>query len=111
VHVDDLAQLCVQLAGTVRAHGCAVDCVGPAEMSLAGFLQALRSARHATRARVLHIPNGLMRLALRCLAFLGARTATPEVLDLMEHQHTGSRDAFLRWMHRQPRGVETFQMA
>lgn len=111
VHVDDLAQLCVQLASTVRAHGCSVDCVGPAEMSIAGFLQALRAGRHAGRAHVVHVPNGLMRAALRMMAFLGARMATPQVLDLMEHPHTGSRESFLKWMHRAPRGVETFHTA
>lgn len=109
IHVDDLAALCLSLVSTVRALGCDVDCVGAEECTIVSYVQALRQARGRTRARVIHIPNRWMRVGMECAAFCGARTMTPEALDLMEHAHTGDKRAFTRWMRRQPATIAEFQ--
>lgn len=109
VHVDDLAELCALLLGTLRSRGCVVDCVGREDMAIAGYLQALRSARHQRAARVLRVPNRWLRFAFDAAASAGARMLVPEALDLLEHGHTGNRDHFSRWMRRLPRSVSRFQ--
>ena len=109
IHVDDLAALCLSLIGTVRALGCDVDCVGAEECSIASYVQALRQARGRSRAAVINVPNRWMRVGMECAAFCGARTITPEALDLMEHEHTGDKRAFTRWMRRQPQAIAAFQ--
>jgi uncharacterized protein YbjT (DUF2867 family) len=108
VHVDDLAQLCVTLAGTVRAAGARVDCVGGEVMSIAAYIQALRTGLGHGAAKSVRIPNAWMRGALTLTSRLGARTLRTEVMDLMEHQHTGDPKMFVRWMRRSPRLVITF---
>ncbi len=109
IHVDDLAALCLSLVSTVRALGCDVDAVGAEECTIASYLQALRQARGRSRATVISVPNRWMRAGLACAAFCGARTITPEALDLMEHRHTGDKRAFTRWMRRQPATIAEFQ--
>lgn len=111
IHVDDLAQLCVCLIGTLRAFGCDVDCVGDTEVSIAEYMQRLRARNHHSTAHVIPIPNNWMRAALTASARCGARTMTPEVLDLMEHAHTGNSHTFARWMRRAPRPIEDFLAA
>jgi uncharacterized protein YbjT (DUF2867 family) len=109
IHVDDLAALCLSLIGTVRALGCDVDAVGAKECSIADYVQALRTARGNPRAALVRVPNRWMRMGLTCAAFCGARTITPEALDLMEHDHTGDARAFTRWMRRAPAAMASFQ--
>ncbi len=111
IHVDDLAALCLCLIGTLRAYGCDVDGVGEVQMSIADYMQKLRAAADHGEARVVPVPNGLMRLALSAAALCGAKTLRPEALDLMEHAHVGKAHSFARWMHRSPRPVEEFQKA
>lgn len=111
IHVDDLAQLCVCLIGTLRAFGCDVDCVGDTEVSIAEYMQRLRARDHHSAAHVIPIPNKWMRAALAASARCGARTMTPEVLDLMEHAHIGNPHTFARWMRRAPRPIEAFLAA
>jgi uncharacterized protein YbjT (DUF2867 family) len=108
VHVDDLAQLCATLIGTVRAAGARVDCVGGEVMSIAAYVQTLRAGLGHSTAKTLHIPNAWMRGALTFTTRLGARTLRTEVMDLMEHEHTGDPKMFVRWMRRPPRAVNTF---
>jgi uncharacterized protein YbjT (DUF2867 family) len=108
VHVDDLAQLCATLIGTVRAAGAQVDCVGSQVMSIAAYIQALRSGLGFGAAKTLHLPNALMRAALTVTARLGARVMRTEALDLMEHKHCGDARMFTRWMRRPPRPVHSF---
>ena len=109
IHVDDLAALCLSLIGTVRALGCDVDAVGAKECSVADYVQALRTARGNPRATLVRVPNRWMRMGLTCAAFCGARTITPETLDMMEHDHTGDARAFTRWMRRAPTAMASFQ--
>ncbi|MGL4576762.1 MAG: NAD-dependent epimerase/dehydratase family protein [Burkholderiaceae bacterium] len=108
VHVDDLAQLCAALIGTVRAAGAHVDCVGSETMSIAAYIQALRTALGLGQAKALSLPNAFMRAALALPTRLGARVMRTEVMDLMEHAHTGDARMFARWMRRPPRSVNTF---
>jgi uncharacterized protein YbjT (DUF2867 family) len=108
VHVDDLAQLCVTLIATVRAAGAQVDCVGAQTMSIAAYIQALRTGLGSGRAKTLYIPNAVMRAALSVTTRLGARVMRTEAMDLMEHEHQGDARMFVRWMRRPPRPVHTF---
>ncbi len=110
IHVDDLAALCLSLIGTIRALGCDVDAVGAEECSIASYVQALRVARGRPRATMVKVPNSWMRFGMHCAAFFGARTITPEALDLMEHAHTGDARVFTRWMRRAPTPIASFQM-
>ncbi len=109
IHVDDLAALCLSLIGTVRALGCDVDAVGSKECTVADYVQTLRTARGHPRATLVCVPNRWMRMGLKCAAFCGARTITPEALDMMEHDHTGDARAFTRWMRRPPAAIAAFQ--
>jgi uncharacterized protein YbjT (DUF2867 family) len=109
IHVDDLAALCLSLIGTVRALGCDVDAVGAKECTIADYVQTLRIARGHSRAALVCVPNRWMRMGLKCAAFCGARTITPEALDMMEHDHTGDARAFTRWMRRAPAAIAAFQ--
>ncbi len=109
IHVDDLAALCLSLIGTVRALGCDVDAVGATECTIADYVQTLRIARGHPRAALVRVPNRWMRIGLKCAAFCGARTITPEALDLMEHDHTGDARSFTRWMRRAPAAMTAFQ--
>lgn len=109
IHVDDLAALCLSLISTVRALGCDVDAVGATECTIADYVQTLRIARGNPRAALVRVPNRWMRMGLKCAAFCGARTITPEALDLMEHDHTGDARSFTRWMRRAPAAMTAFQ--
>jgi uncharacterized protein YbjT (DUF2867 family) len=109
IHVDDLADLCAVLIGTLRALGCDVDAVGPDEMMMEDLLQALRAARAQPRARVMHIPNQWVRMSMNVASRFGARLMVPAALDLLEHRHTGDAHAFVRWMRRSPRAVTGFR--
>jgi uncharacterized protein YbjT (DUF2867 family) len=108
VHVDDLAQLCATLIGTVRAAGARVDCVGSETLSIAAYTQALRAGLGHGAAKTLRVPNAWMRGALNVTTRLGARTLRTEVMDLMEHEHVGNPKMFARWMRRPPRAVSAF---
>ncbi len=108
IHVDDLADLCATLIGTVRAQGVDVDAVGAAGMTMAEYLQALRAALGYEPARVIHVPNALIRAALTAAGSLRVPTLSPALLDLTEHWHTGHPQHFLRWMRRDPRPVSEF---
>jgi uncharacterized protein YbjT (DUF2867 family) len=109
IHVDDVAELILNLVGTVRALGCDVDVVGTTELSMDAFIATLRRLRGHTRpAFVLHVPNALLRVGLHVTAALGMKTIVPEALALLEHEHTGDAHMFVRWQRRAPRPVTRF---
>jgi uncharacterized protein YbjT (DUF2867 family) len=111
IHVDDLAELCAYLVGTIRAQGRDIDAVGAREMSIATYISHLRhglNASHTIEQLQVRLPNAVFRALARCAAALGGKTFCPEIIDLMEHAHVGQSGAIAHWLHRRPREVESF---
>jgi NADH dehydrogenase len=110
VHVDDLAQLCEQVAD---ADGnLTVDAAGPETMSYEELVQAIRRAI-GTRAPILHLPPLAIAAASRALGLLVRDVIlTPDEISgltgglLVSHQPPRGRIGFTEWLdeHRQSLG-------
>ncbi|MGO9753727.1 MAG: SDR family oxidoreductase [Solirubrobacteraceae bacterium] len=67
VHIDDLARICVEAAGTNGDS--VVDAAGPETMPFRDLVAMIRSAVHA-RSPIVHLPPSLMAAAARGLGLL-----------------------------------------
>jgi nucleoside-diphosphate-sugar epimerase len=57
IHVDDLAELCIEVAA--RADDCIVDAVGPDRPTFRELVEAIRAVT-GSRARIVHVPGSLL---------------------------------------------------
>ncbi len=109
VHVDDLAQLCLDAA---RPGAPTVsDAAGPETMSFGDLVALVRRAIGA-RARVVHVPAPLMGLAARALGVLVRDVVlTPDEIDglmaglLVSHDPPRGTTAFSQWLHESRESV------
>lgn len=111
IHVEDLAELCAYLVGTIRAQGRDIDAVGPREMSIATYIAHLRHGMYGNRTVAQlqwRLPNAVFRGLARVAATFGSKTFCEEVIDLMEHAHVGNPGAISHWLHRRPVDVTAF---
>lgn len=102
VHVDDLAQICINAARSRR--DTVIDAAGPETMPFRGLVALVRSAVNA-RSLILQIPPPVMAVAARALGLLvGDVVLTPnEIRGLMagllvSHNPPLGQIAFSQWL-------------
>jgi NADH dehydrogenase len=102
VHVDDLARICIDAAGS--SGDLVVDAAGPERMPFRDLVALVRSAVNA-RSRIVHVPPGLMAVAARGLGLLvrDVVLTADEIKGLMagllvSHDPPLGRIAFGEWL-------------
>lgn len=102
VHIDDLADICLQAA--TADDDLLVDAAGPETLSFAQLVEAIRAAT-GSRARIVHVPPIAMAAAARALGLvLGDVVLTRDEIKgltaglLVSHQPPLGRVAFSDWL-------------
>jgi uncharacterized protein YbjT (DUF2867 family) len=102
VHVEDLARICTDAAA--GASGTVADAAGPEAMAFVELVALVRSATGA-RARIVHVPAPVMRLAATALGTLVRDVVlTAEEIDglmaglLVSHRSPLGRISLTRWL-------------
>jgi uncharacterized protein YbjT (DUF2867 family) len=111
VHVEDLAAAVVVVAGGARQGLRVIPVVGPAPLSLGGFLAGLRQAMGMGRARFLPVPMWAVSVAMRVAGFAGARWASREALGMLVRGNTADPGPLRELLGRDPRPVAQFIQA
>ncbi|MGH2868933.1 MAG: SDR family oxidoreductase [Solirubrobacteraceae bacterium] len=102
VHVDDLARICIDAAGS--SHDLVIDAAGPELMRFSELIAMVRAAV-GTHAPVIPLPPALMTVAARALGLLiGDVVLTPDEISglmaglLISHQPPHGQIAFSHWL-------------
>jgi NADH dehydrogenase len=102
VHVDDLARICIDAAGSSR--DLLLDAAGPQQMPFRDLVALVRSAVNA-RAPIVHVPPSLMAAAARGLGLLVRDVVlTPDEIKglmaglLVSHDPPLGRISFSEWL-------------
>jgi NADH dehydrogenase len=102
VHVDDLARICIDAAGS--SHDLVLDAAGPELMRFSQLVALVRDAVGA-HAPVIPLPPALMTVAARALGlFVGDVVLTPEEITglmaglLISHHPPRGQIAFSKWL-------------
>jgi uncharacterized protein YbjT (DUF2867 family) len=102
VHVDDLARLCMEAAGSNGDR--VLDAAGPERMPFRGLIALVRSAVRA-RSPIVHVPPSLMAVAARALGLLVRDVVlTPDEIKglmaglLVSHDPPLGQIAFSAWL-------------
>jgi NADH dehydrogenase len=109
VHVDDLADICLQVANADR--DLTVDVARPETFSFTDLVLAIRHAA-GSRARILHVPPPVMAAAARALGLaLGDVVLTSDEIKgltaglLVSHHPPLGRIAFTAWLKEHGRSI------
>jgi NADH dehydrogenase len=102
VHVDDLARICIDAAGS--SEDLVIDAAGPETMRFNELVALVRAAVNA-RARIIPLPRRLMTVAAGALGLLvGDVVLTPDEISglmaglLVSHHPPLGQIAFSRWL-------------
>lgn len=109
VHIDDLADIAIQAAGSVE--DLILDAAGPEILPFAELVSAVRRAT-GSRAPIVHVPSLAMAVAARALGLLvGDVVLTPNEISaltaglLVSHQPPLGRTAFTEWLEDHGRAI------
>jgi len=109
VHVEDLARICVDVAGCEG--DVVVDAAGPETMSFGELVALVRDAVNA-RSPIVHMPPSLMAAAARALGlFVRDVVLTPDEIKgltaglLVSHEHPRGQIAFSQWLEEHKASV------
>jgi uncharacterized protein YbjT (DUF2867 family) len=108
VHVDDVADAIVALVAREGEPGTRYPIVGPAPVTLADFLARLRSSLGFGRARIVHVPMRLVRLAADAGSRMPGLLLDREALAMLERGNTAPVDATRSLLGHDPRPIEAF---
>jgi uncharacterized protein YbjT (DUF2867 family) len=103
VHVEDLARICIEAAGSDG--DMVIDAAGPETMPFSALVALVRDAVDA-RSPIVHLPPSLMAAAARALGvFVRDVVLTPDEIKgltaglLVSHDPPLGRIAFSQWLH------------
>jgi len=92
IHIDDLSAVLVKLLlGEAAPRELAA--VGPRAMSMAAYIDALRTGMNAAPGLVLPVPAGLARIMARCAELIPGSALTPDSLRMLEESSAGGNTA------------------
>jgi uncharacterized protein YbjT (DUF2867 family) len=106
VHLDDLCEALVRLAGDQAAAG-RLEAVGPASVTLRDYLAALKRSMRIP-ASFMSVPLAMVRLAALPLSWLPASLVTPDALRMLEAGNTGDARGMAAVLQRAPRQPADF---
>lgn len=92
IHIDDLAAVLVALLLSESAPR-QLAAVGPRAMTLAAYIDALRTGMGAPAGLVLAVPAGLARIMARIAALMPGSALTPDSLRMLEQSSDGGNTA------------------
>lgn len=92
IHIEDLAAVLVKLLRS-ESPPRQLAAVGPRAMTLAAYIDALRSGMAAPPGLVLPVPTGVARIAARAAELIPGSALTPDSLRMLEQSSDGSNTA------------------
>jgi uncharacterized protein YbjT (DUF2867 family) len=108
IHIDDLVDAIVALAGTDDWRVGRIALVGPEPLTLRDYLARLRSAMGLGRARFVPIPLALVRVAARLGSLVPGALLDRDSLAMLERGNVADAATTRQLLGREPRNAERF---
>lgn len=108
VHVDDVVDGLQRMVEGHAKSGEVIAAVGPEPLTLADYLQALRSSQRLPRAKVVAVPQRVAMAASRLAQFWPSSIVTPDALEMLMAGSQADPQPFTQLLGRPPRAVHQF---
>lgn len=108
VHLDDLMSAIVALVGRDTAPGTTLAVVGPQPLSLAEYLQQLRTSMGRRRARVLAVPVGFAAMAASVASLVPGALLDRDTLAMLARGNTADPAPLRDLVQRELRPAASF---
>lgn len=108
VHVDDLAQLTVDLLTTPSQPSTTIPVVGPKPLSLSEYLVQLRKQLGLGAIRIFTFPTSLLKLIVRLFERFPNSPLSQETVEMLERGNTADHDIMRHYLTADAKPVEDF---
>jgi hypothetical protein len=108
VHIDDLTDLIIKIAGSGCCYGRKIPVVGPEPLEFREYLAELRAAMGLGRARFVRVPRMLAGTMLSLGARMHLSWASADSLAMLERGNTAPVGEMARVLGRLPRAPREF---
>ncbi|MFZ5520985.1 MAG: NAD-dependent epimerase/dehydratase family protein [Pseudomonadota bacterium] len=106
IHVDDVAEVIVNMLEHARPIGSEVELAGPKPMRYRDMLAAFRRAQGLGQALWLPVPMPAMKLTAWLAQALPQQALSPDTLTMLEHGNTSTRNGAAQWLGRDPLALD-----